>query len=274
MKEFSFNPNLAEYQLAKKYIKGVDQHLTSVINFMDFYNANYIIINKEYTAGGKHFLPNSWFLNDGDINYESLLPHQIVINNFKPSGCDIRCHDEKVDTLQEGYALICCGYKADGITPHYLIVSLDASGAYYVLTYSSLTQTTWNHTDNAIDQYGTTYNFTLVPVGIRYYYHGTNNTSWKTWNAGENIIYNITLDDNDDVTAHITTCLQTYWTADHILSHEIYGVAKNSAAVEEIYCTEEQVVGQTIVRGNNVSYHRLKTNLQNCTNWDFYINYF
>ena len=60
MKEYALNPLLTingQSQLISKYIKDLDTDISSAVNFLDFVNGNYIVLNKEYKALQKHFIP-------------------------------------------------------------------------------------------------------------------------------------------------------------------------------------------------------------------------
>lgn len=288
MKDYSLSLN-NWYQLAEKYIYDLDKDITSVINFLDFVNPNYIILNTEYVPFGDNFIPDNKLnvplgiltldgTNITRINLDKMWIHSIIINNFGQGTKNIYWNNNIIDNLLEGFALIARGLSLDN-KPLYSIVSLDSSGTYYalknVVSNSNVLTYNWGYFPNATDTFGVRYLFTLTPPGTRYLYRDNTDSSWKSL---EDLTdpFIITTYAYDQTTDYITTIIGSYWNTAYNLGYELVVSKEQDDAfiVEEVYCDEKATSSTVIVNSQPVARHRVSTNLESCYGLNFYINYY
>ncbi len=280
-------------QLAKKYVLDLDKEITSIVNFLDFINPNYIVLNKEYVAAGFNFLSDAQLstlgiihripvVGDNDkiyIELDKMWKHSIIINNFGQGRVFVRWQGEEVDTLDEGFALIARGSTVD-YKPYYSIVSLDSSGSYYTLKSiasdgEKLTYN-WLYYENATDDFGTKYLFTVVAPGVRFIYWGNSSSLKYIGDYTAPISVTTYAYHNDDV--YIATVSGTYWTLSNPLGYDILDIQPNvtqtNRTMEEVFCDDFSITSSAIVDSQAVARHRIDTNLESCLGLNFYINYY
>jgi hypothetical protein len=169
----------AQNQLLSKYVKSIDTSIQAVVDFIDIFYRNYILVNRAsdyrddnnnsvfyYTDAQLVYLD---IINDVEdptyINLSKMRPHQIVENHFGTS-LNIKYNGSLLsETIPQGYALRHEGFDSEG-NVHYSVISFASSGAYYILQDIQYTSNgfvlMWSLQENATDIYGLNYLFSIL----------------------------------------------------------------------------------------------------------------
>lgn len=282
-----------DYQLISKYCLSLEKEIQSIINFIDTFNPNYILLNRVsdteqqsyyYTDDQLRYLD---IINDTSvtpyINLSKMRPHQIVENHY---GKELSIKRNGIilanETLPQGYALRHDGYNENQIA-QYTIISLASSGTYFIVSnieYASsqsateqIVNITWQQQENATDLYGLSYMFSIILEDERCYWHGEGTTYRNLVSLDNNqwtspLILPNFISSGNDITLKIGSEIGSYWTNSKLLWHEIYRFENNY--VEDVI--DDGIAEVTVARvgENPQSRYNITTNM---VRWpDTYIN--
>ena len=268
---------LEEEQLVKKYIKELNNSINAIMHFIDTFNPNYKLLNTPAPTGKTYFtddqLANLGILDQfhSTINPEAMKPHYVINNSYG--------HDYTItgtsELIPQGYAVRHDGYNSDGET-EYSIISLASSGTFYVIqdfvisSYSPTGTTcniTWQLQDNATDNFGQKYVFSLTIPGTRFYYHqGSSTLSFAQFLAEPPYIYPAFGQVPADV--FIGTSTNGVWTSSHLLIHEVYTETSinNLPVFEDTFDDTTVTIEQTRVGEYPQSRYTINTNIKDLNN--------
>lgn len=289
MKLYSAN----DYQLISKYCLSLEKEIQSIINFIDTFNPNYILLNRVsdseqqsyyYTDDQLRYLD---IINDTSIpsyiNLSKMRPHQIVENHY---GKELSIKRDGTilanETLPQGYALRHEGYNENQIA-QYTIISLASSGTYFIVSNieyapsqsatEQIVNITWQQQENATDLYGLSYMFSIILEDERCYWHGEGTTYRNLVSLDNNqwtspLILPNFISSGNDITLKIGSEIGSYWTNSKLLWHEIYRFENNY--VEDVIDDGTAEVTVARVGENPQSRYNITTNM---VRWpDTYIN--
>lgn len=284
MRLYSADLKLDNDTLFKKYCLNLDQKINSVVNFIDNFNPNYLLVNTPNNYGQTFYSTENLYnlgilIQENNILYinpNKLKAHEVVSNTFQQ---DVFIYGTTI-VVPQGSAVRCDGFNGD--SAQYSIIPLASSGSYYVLKniqISSYTSSTticalsWVNTDNATDIYGLNYLFSLVVPGSRFYFHpivhGPQTIDGMAifnpdgqWLKYDNFI-------QTPAQVCIGTSENGIWNSNYLLSHEIYTQKKldtNQYLYEEISGDEMVKVEETRLGESLQSSYIITTNLENIIN--------
>ena len=273
-----------DYQLISKYCLSLEKEIQFIVNFIDAFNPNYILLNRVsdseqqsyyYTDDQLRYLD---IINDTSItpyvNLSKMRPHQIVENHYgkelsiKRNGVILT--DEK---LPQGYALRHEGYNGNQVA-QYTIVSLASSGTYFIVTNieyvpsqsatEQIVNITWQQQENATDLYGLSYMFSVILEDERCYWHGDGTTYRNLISLDNNqwtspLILPNFISSNNDIILKIGSEIGSYWTNSKLLWHEIYRFVDNY--VEDVIDDSAAEVTVARVGENPQSRYTITTNM-------------
>ena len=223
--------NLKEKQLISKYIQDLEYSINSIINFVDTFNPNYILLNTPNKEGTRYFsdqeLAAANIFQTNTVYPNNMRPHYVLNNSY---GGDINIANSTI-TVPQGFAVRHDGYTSEGETV-YSVISLASSGTYYIVdsftisainTSSVTCQITWQLQDNATDNFGTRYLLSLTVPGARFYYHPTELTphGWACYKFTQSPLIMASFSTNP-ANPLIATSTSGLWTSSYLLSHENY----------------------------------------------------
>ena len=145
MKHFSRDPFSRANQTYAKYCLEVDQDILSVCNFIDNFNPNYNILNRNFQPGTTTtslYYTTEQLVTLGILNIQNntikvcvdkMLTHQIVENTFGQTiiaGYSTDTLDTYSQEVPQGYAVRHDGYQNN--IAMFTVISLASSGSYYI----------------------------------------------------------------------------------------------------------------------------------------------
>lgn len=267
-------------QLLSKYVKSIDTSIQSVVNFIDTFYRNYILVNRAsdyrddnnrsvfyYTDAQLVWLD---VIDDEEeptyINLSKMRPHQVVENHYGIP-LNIKYNGNLLtEVVPQGYALRHEGFDSEG-NAHYGVISFASSGAYYILQDIQYTSNgfvlIWSLQENATDIYGLNYLFSILWPDERCYWHNTDNLiNWQLQQSPI-ILPNFIFDENDDRIVKIGSKNNSLWTTSKLLWHEaIYKKTDSNARyVEDIIDDSQREISTTRVGEVSQSRYTITSNL-------------
>lgn len=274
------------YQTWKKYFFEYDYAINAVNNYIDNFNANYILLNYAYDTEQKYAFYNDNVLNttlqilvpstDASyvkrINAFKLRLHQGIINQY---GGDIIVYEDaqlsKSVILPEGFAVVRL------TETDYLYVALSASGSFYIfngwkhITVEGQSIPAWNfvYYDHAADTFGHTILLTITTDDVRWAKY---NAATETYTYANNLYaqdrsifttQNYSINSENQMVLEICSLNKTLWVGQqYLLSYEIVTRSSNTQYnYEEIICDAISEINNTNIVNRAYSFHTITTNL-------------
>lgn len=232
-----------DYQLLNKYCMSLEKEVQSIVNFIDTFNPNYIILNRVSDSKNKSYYYKDeelFWLNivqlteeNPCINLSKMRPHQIVENHYGQE-LFIKRDDIIIPNIKvpQGYSVRHEGYN-ENQEAQYTVISLASSGTYYIISNiqyapsDSATQQevniTWQQQENATDLYGLSYLFSIILEDERCYWHNDNEEALYPYllSLEGNWASPLILPNFKNDTMTIGSYIGSYWTNSKLLWHEV-----------------------------------------------------
>lgn len=279
------------FQLLKKYCFDVDADIQDIVNFIDTFNANYIVLNKnavndstiQYYTEAQLTTIGILDISNSLLDITKMSPHQIVQNIFKKTM--YVQYNSRRDEIPQGYALRHDGFKSDG-TIAYSIISLSSSGSYYVvqrtelerrrvgLETASYLKVYWTLQEHATDLYGLEYLINLLLPGSRFFYHSSSSINMCPLFATPMIIGSFGSSPSDP---RLATKGGSLWDINNLLEYDIVLYHDNS--IEDVFCDSTHRTSAVRVGEYPQSRYTINTEMSNTWGIDnpslhFYINFY